>query len=87
MAAAPPSESPRVGGKHPDGATPRLSFLPEPKSVKNRQHLDLISPTFEAESQRLVAFGASRIRDVNQGSPRWKTFADPQGNEFDLIAG
>jgi hypothetical protein len=55
--------------------------------VKNRQHLDLISPTFEAESQRLVALGASRIRDVNQGSPRWKTFADPQGNEFDLIAG
>ncbi|MFE2428961.1 VOC family protein [Streptomyces sp. NPDC059373] len=73
----------------PDGATPRLSFhqVPEPKSVKNRLHLDLISSTFEAESQRLVALGASRIRDVAQGSARWTTFADPEGNEFDLIAG
>ena len=72
------------------GATgPRLSFhqVPEPKSVKNRPHLDLISNTFEAESQRLVALGASRIRDVTQGSARWTTFADPEGNEFDLIAG
>jgi hypothetical protein len=50
-------------------------------------HLDLISNTFEAESQRLVALGASRIRDVAHGSARWTTFADPEGNEFDLIAG
>src|SRR5580704_17875019 len=43
----------------PDGTTPRLSFhqVPEPKSVKNRLHLDLISDTFEAESQRLTALG------------------------------
>jgi hypothetical protein len=72
------------------GATgPRLLFhqVPEPKSVKNRLHLDLISNTFEAESQRLVALGASRIRDVAHGSARWTTFADPEGNEFDFIAG
>jgi hypothetical protein len=56
--------------------------------VKNRLHLDLISPTFEAESQRLIALGASRIPPrITQGSARWTTFADPQGNEFDLIAG
>jgi glyoxalase superfamily protein len=68
---------------------PRLSFhqVPEPKSVKNRLHLDLVSATFEAESQRLIALGASRIRDVTKGSARWTTFADPEGNEFDLIAG
>jgi hypothetical protein len=35
----------------------------------------------------VVALGASRIRDVIQGSARWTTFADPEGNEFDLIAG
>lgn len=47
-----------------DLATPRLSFhrVPEPKSVKNRLHLDLIGPAFEAESQRLLALGASRPR-------------------------
>jgi hypothetical protein len=73
----------------PDGTAPRLSFhhVPEPKSVKNRLHLDLISDTFEAESQRLTALGASPIRDVTKGSVRWTTFADPEGNEFDLIAG
>ena len=68
---------------------PRVLFIgvPEGKSVKNRLHLDLISNTFEAESQRLAALGASRIRDVTKGSARWTTFADPEGNEFDLIAG
>jgi hypothetical protein len=35
----------------------------------------------------VVALGASRIRDVTQGPARWTTFADPEGNEFDLIAG
>jgi hypothetical protein len=73
----------------PDGTTPRLSFhqVPEPKSVKNRLHLDLISSTFEAEIERLLALGATRVRDVVQGSAHWMTLADPEGNEFDLIAG
>ena len=73
----------------PDGTTPRLSFhqVPEPKSVKNRLHLDLISPTFDAEAERLLALGATRIRDLTRGTARWSTFADPEGNEFDLIAG
>src|SRR5271167_1853143 len=87
-----PAGEPRTSAAAPTGVAagipPRLSFhhVPEPKSVKNRLHLDLISNTFEAESQRLVALGASRIRDVTQGSARWTTFADPEGNEFDLIA-
>jgi predicted enzyme related to lactoylglutathione lyase len=74
---------------NPDGTSPRLIFhqVPEPKSVKNRLHLDLISSTFDAETERLAALGASRIRDITQGSARWTTFADPEGNEFDLIAG
>jgi len=73
----------------PEGGTPRLSFhqVPEPKTVKNRLHLDLISSTFDAESRRLLALGATRIRDVEAGSAHWTTFADPEGNEFDLVAG
>lgn len=71
------------------GSTPRLTFhqVPESKTVKNRLHLDLISAAFDAESQRLLALGATRVRDVEAGSARWTTFADPEGNEFDLIAG
>jgi hypothetical protein len=84
-----PGASTEFATLDPDGTTPRLSFhqVPEPKSVKNRLHLDLISSTFEAETERLLALGATRIRDVIQGSARWTTFADPEGNEFDLIAG
>ncbi|MEU0970729.1 VOC family protein [Streptomyces sp. NPDC005917] len=79
--------SPEFAALDSDGAAPRLSFhrVPEPKSAKNRLHLDLLSRAFEAESQRLLRLGASRIRDMAQGSARWTTFADPEGNEFDLI--
>jgi hypothetical protein len=35
---------------------PRLSFqqVPEPKTIKNRLHLDLRTDQFEAESERLL---------------------------------
>lgn len=64
---------------------PRLAFhqVPESKTVKNRLHLDLISADFLAESDRLISLGAQ----VRQHQKGWTTFADPEGNEFDLIAG
>ena len=82
-------ESAAIAPGETGAAGPRLLFhqVPEPKIVKNRLHIDLISDAFEAESQRLAALGASRIRDVTKGSARWTTFADPEGNEFDLIVG
>ncbi len=55
--------------------------------VKNRLHLDLISDTFETEAERLLSLGARLLRDVEAGQSRWTTFADIEGNEFDLIAG
>jgi hypothetical protein len=68
---------------------PRLTFhrVPEPKVVKNRLHLDLISDTFDAETERLLSLGARRLRDLQADKARWTTFADIEGNEFDLIAG
>jgi hypothetical protein len=68
---------------------PRLAFhqVPEPKTVKNRWHFDLITMEFDAETERLIGLGARRIRDVEQGGARWTTFGDIEGNEFDLIAG
>ena len=59
----------------------------ELKIVKNRLHLDLISDTFDAEPGRLLSLGAQRLRDVQTDKARWTTFADIEGNEFDLIAG
>ena len=67
---------------------PRLAFhkVPEPKTVKNRLHLDLRTDQFEAESRRLIDLGAAPMRDINKATVRWTTFADPEGNEFDLVA-
>jgi hypothetical protein len=67
---------------------PRLAFhqVPEAKVVKNRLHLDLITDNLEAETLRLFSLGARNLRDVQQAGARWTTFADVEGNEFDLIA-
>lgn len=67
---------------------PRLAFhqVPEPKTIKNRLHLDLISGEFAAETERLLALGATRVTDTAKGAARWTTFRDPEGNEFDLVA-
>ena len=72
-----------------DTSGPRITFnqVPESKTVKNRLHLDLISDTFDTETERLLSLGAQRLRDLQRGKARWTTFADIEGNEFDLIAG
>jgi hypothetical protein len=59
----------------------------EAKAVKNRVHLDLISDTCDGETGRLLSLGARRLPDLNAGEPHRMTFADLEGNEFDLVAG
>jgi hypothetical protein len=75
-----------AASRDPDGSAPRLLFqtVPEPKTVKNRVHLDLHvgDERREAEVERLIALGASRLWDGQQGPNRWVTMADPEGNEF-----
>lgn len=65
----------------------RIGFqqVPEPKSVKNRVHFDLATKEFDTEVQRLVELGATKLNEVDAGI-HYATFADPEGNEFDLIA-
>jgi hypothetical protein len=46
-----------------------------------------VAVDFDVESQRLLDLGATRVRDGEQAGSRWTTFADIEGNEFDLIAG
>ena len=62
-----------------------LPECPEPERVKNRLHLDLITDQFDLESKRLTDLGAAPIRDIEKAAARWTTFADPEGNEFDLV--
>jgi len=72
-----------------DEVVPSLVFVrvPEPKTVKNRVHLDLATQT-EAEQQalieRLLSRGATRV-DVGQGDVAWTVLADPDGNEFCVL--
>ena len=80
----------------PDGAGPRVFFqrVPEPKQVKNRVHLDLnVGGGLQAdpeekkariaeEAERLVAAGAARHAEFDEGAEYWQVMQDPEGNEF-----
>jgi hypothetical protein len=72
--------------RHPDGTIPRLLFqqVPESKTTKNRWHIDLQvgGDRRDAEVERLVALGATRLWEASQGPHSWVTLADPEGNEF-----
>ena len=60
-----------------------LQGVEEPKTVKNRMHLDIKASDVDAEADRLVALGARRIGDpVEEWGERWVVLADPEGNEL-----
>ena len=82
----------------PDGAGPRLFFqrVPEPKTAKNRVHLDLDvsggrgTPLEDRRGrvadavERAVAAGATRVKDYDEAGQHWVVLQDPEGNEFCL---
>jgi predicted enzyme related to lactoylglutathione lyase len=63
-----------------------LQRVPEPKTAKNRLHLDLLVPDVEAELVRLESLGASRLIPTarHEYGQIWYVLADPEGNEFCL---
>ncbi|QBR92966.1 VOC family protein [Nocardioides euryhalodurans] len=79
------------GEQVPGPVPPTLTFarVPEGKAAKNRLHLDL-SPSDvdqDDEVRRVLALGA-RHADVGQtGDESWVCLADPEGNEFCVLAG
>jgi Glyoxalase-like domain len=80
--------------QHPDdpdrGHRRRILFqlVPEPKTGKNRLHLDVWvgADNVEAELSRLTAAGATFLHRGQQGPYSWITIADPEGNELCLAA-
>lgn len=78
------------------GARIFFQRVPEPKTVKNRVHLDLnvggghAIPLEERRTrvaavvERLVQAGASRLHEKEQRGEYWVVMADPEGNEFCL---
>jgi predicted enzyme related to lactoylglutathione lyase len=76
-------QSPRGGSKIAWGGPPV-----RPKPPKNRLHFDIAPPADgdqQAEVDRLVSLGATRI-DIGQGEVSWVVMADPDGNEFCVLA-
>ena len=66
---------------------PVLCFqrVPEAKQLKNRLHLDLAVPDFDAATARAGSLGAAPYGVVHgEGSSRWQVWRDPEGNEFCL---
>lgn len=86
-----------IAVRHPDdpydeetgtGLGRRLLFqrVPEPKSGKNRLHLDVHAApgTRDEELARLKALGAAEVRRVDERGGSWVLLTDPEGNEFCL---
>lgn len=65
---------------------PGLLFVSvsEPKTTKNRLHLDFRPDDRDAEVERLLALGATRA-NVGQGEQTWIVLGDPEGNEFCVL--
>jgi hypothetical protein len=67
---------------------PGLLFVPvaENKTAKNRLHLDFRPDDRDAEVERMLARGATRV-DVGQAdSDSWVVLTDPEGNEFCILS-
>ena len=74
------------------GTDHRVLFIevPEPKTVKNRLHLDLRprSSSRDEEVERLLGLGATQLADhrgIHGPGSGWVTLADPEGNEFCVL--
>jgi hypothetical protein len=59
----------------------------DPKTVKNRVHIDLTSGAEdrEQEIERLISLGARRVDIGQTGQESWTVLADPEGNEFCVV--
>jgi len=61
-----------------------FQVVPEPKTVKNRVHLDLhVGADRRAEVvERLTGLGGTVLWHRDENGSTWVTMADPEGNEF-----
>jgi hypothetical protein len=84
--------APREG--EPAGPVFILQRVPEPKTGKNRSHLDIHPPLelgVPALAEQLEALGGRRLGGpvtdlLDEIGVWWQVMTDPEGNEFDLVA-
>ncbi|MFJ6614007.1 VOC family protein [Streptomyces sp. NPDC091289] len=58
--------------------------VPEPRTVKNRVHIDFASPDRPADVERLAKLGATVVGEQSMQGGSWTVLRDPEGNEFCL---
>jgi hypothetical protein len=65
---------------------PGLLFVrvSDPKTVKNRLHLDFRPDDQDARVERFLDLGATRA-DIGQGEQTWVVLRDPEANEFCVL--
>ena len=68
----------------PEGLALDFLPVPEPKTGKNRLHLDVRSQEFATAVAQALALGATQADDIYAGG-RWQVFRDPEGNEFCIL--
>jgi predicted enzyme related to lactoylglutathione lyase len=68
----PPDGGPAIG----------LHRVPEPRSGKNRVHVDLSGGSRAAEVPRLVGLGSTVVAEHEMPGLVWTVLTDPEGNEF-----
>ncbi len=72
-----------IGG---DGGPRILLFeVHDTKTVKNRLHFDIRSDDRDAEVERLLALGATKVDIGQKPDASWVVMADPEGNEFCIL--
>ena len=68
---------------------PVITFqrVPEPKTGKNRLHLDVSVEDVDRATAQVEALGGGRFQeaDVHEYGYSWRVMSDPEGNEFCLI--
>jgi hypothetical protein len=76
-----------IGGGDPQRGEPAWFFhkVPEPKTAKNRTHVDLIDPDPDLVA-KLVALGATLVKEHDLGFHSWTVMEDPEGNVFCVAA-
>ncbi|MGX7824968.1 VOC family protein [Actinokineospora sp. 24-640] len=70
------------GTKHGEAQYLALQQVDEPRTGKNRLHLDFHCEDRTAEIERLVGLGASVLGEHVVPGLTWTILADPEGNEF-----
>jgi catechol 2,3-dioxygenase-like lactoylglutathione lyase family enzyme len=66
----------------------RFQRVPEPKTVKDRIHLDLRVDDIEEACRRVIELGGVRAEqgDVREYAVEFRVMLDPEGNEFCLVS-